>query len=487
MRHVAVVDDSGNGRIAINRQVRLAEEASLEYIRVGSGARLDRESLRAGLAGPRSRFRHGHLMMVDTGRRAELDLEIAHHARHAESESLCRCVLGAESQGGFAGKILISRDGQGADARLRNDNLLLDESARMETRPELEVYADEVQCAHGAATGALDEAALFYLRTPRIAAGCGPGDAGAGVRLLDQRQHRNAPGAGNGRRDAQPRASGPGAATAGGLNVMSSATARLAAVKEPLSAQTLRVDFPSLATTVHGKPLAYLDNAASTQRPQAVMDALTAYEVGMHANVHRGVHARSDKATAAFEGARERTRRWLNAASSKEIVFTRGATESINLVARCMDACMDADSEIVLTDMEHHSNIVPWQQLCERTGARIRVVPVLDSGELDMAALSGLIGSKTQLVAVTHVSNALGVINPVAEICGLARNAGVPILIDGAQAAGHIPLDVQELGCDFYALSGHKMYAPTGIGALYARKPWAGSTAAVSGRRRDDP
>ena len=165
MRHVAVVDDSGEGRIKINRQVRLAADARLEYIRVGSGASLDREFLRAGLAGPRSRFRHGHLMMVDPGRRAELDLEIAHHARHAESESLCRCVLGAESRGGFAGKILISPDGQGADARLRNDNLLLDESARMETRPELEVYADEVQCAHGAATGALDEAALFYLRT----------------------------------------------------------------------------------------------------------------------------------------------------------------------------------------------------------------------------------------------------------------------------------------------------------------------------------
>ena len=253
---------------------------------------------------------------------------------------------------------------------------------------------------------------------------------------------------------------------------MSSATARLAAVTEPLSAQTLRADFPGLATTVHGKPLAYLDNAASTQRPQAVMDALTAYEVEMHANVHRGVHARSDMATASFEGARDRTRRWLNAASAKEIVFTRGATESINLVARCMDARMHADSEIVLTGMEHHSNIVPWQQLCERTGAKIRVAPVLDSGELDTTALASVIGSKTQLVAVTHVSNALGVINPVAEICRLARSAGVPILIDGAQAAGHIPLDVQELGCDFYALSGHKMYAPTGIGALYARKPW---------------
>ncbi|MDE0245415.1 MAG: cysteine desulfurase [Gammaproteobacteria bacterium] len=253
---------------------------------------------------------------------------------------------------------------------------------------------------------------------------------------------------------------------------MSSATAQLAAVRGPLSAQTLRADFPGLATSVHGKPLAYLDNAASTQRPQAVMDALTTYEVEMHANVHRGVHARSDRATAAFEGARERARDWLNAASTDEIVFTRGATESINLVARCMDSRMDGDSEIVLTDMEHHSNIVPWQQLCERTGAEIRVAPVLDSGALDMAALAGLIGGRTRLVAVTHVSNAMGVINPVAEICELARRAGAPILIDGAQAAGHIPLDVQELGCDFYALSGHKMYAPTGIGALYARKPW---------------
>ena len=241
---------------------------------------------------------------------------------------------------------------------------------------------------------------------------------------------------------------------------------------EPPPAQALRADFPGLATTVHGKPLAYLDNAASTQRPQAVMDAIAAYEVEMHANVHRGVHARSDRATAAFEGARERTREWLNAASAKEIVFTRGATESINLVARCLDGRMDAHSEIVLTEMEHHSNIVPWQQLCERTGARIRVAPVLDSGALDMAALRGLIGGKTRLVAATHVSNALGVINPVAEICRAARRAGVPTLIDGAQAAGHIPLDMQELGCDFYALSGHKMYAPTGIGALYAREPW---------------
>ena len=253
---------------------------------------------------------------------------------------------------------------------------------------------------------------------------------------------------------------------------MSSVTARLAAVQEPLSVERLRADFPSLATRVHGTPLAYLDNAASTQRPQAVMDAISDYEIEMHANVHRGVHTRSDRATAAFEAARDRTRAWLNASASEEIVFTRGATESINLVARCMDGHIDADSEILLTEMEHHSNIVPWQQLCQRTGARIQVAPVLDSGELDLKAFRRLISKNLKLIAVTHVSNALGVINPVAEIGRMARQAGIPVLIDGAQAAGHIFLDMQELDCDFYALSGHKMYAPTGIGALYARKPW---------------
>ena len=165
MRHVAVVDDDGEGRFEIERQVRLADEAQLEYTRVGCGAASDRELLHPRMDGPRSRFRHGALMMVEPGRRSELDLEIAHHARHADSESLCRCVLSADGNGRFTGKILIGTDGQGANARLRNDNLLLDESARMETRPELEVYADEVQCAHGAATGALDEAALFYLKT----------------------------------------------------------------------------------------------------------------------------------------------------------------------------------------------------------------------------------------------------------------------------------------------------------------------------------
>ena len=165
MRHVAVVDDTGNGRFEIDRQVRLASDAELEYTRVGSGAASEREFLRIRMEGTRSRFRHNALMMVEAGRQAELDLEIAHHARNAESDSLCRCVLGPNGKGRFAGKILIAPDGQGADARLRNDNLLLDESAQMETRPELEVYADEVRCAHGAATGALDEAALFYLRT----------------------------------------------------------------------------------------------------------------------------------------------------------------------------------------------------------------------------------------------------------------------------------------------------------------------------------
>ncbi len=253
---------------------------------------------------------------------------------------------------------------------------------------------------------------------------------------------------------------------------MNTAAASRSQPGQALRSADLRADFPALTTQVNGKPLAYLDNAASTQRPQSVMDALSRYEIELHANVHRGVHARSDRATVAFEDARNRTRVWLNAASTEEIVFTSGATEAINLVARCMDGRMQEGSEILLTHMEHHSNIVPWQQLCERTGARLRVAPVRDSGELDLGAFRERIGPKLKLIAATHVSNVTGVINPVGEICAMARQAGVPVLIDGAQAAGHIPLDVQEMDCDFYALSGHKMYAPTGSGALYARRPW---------------
>jgi cysteine desulfurase/selenocysteine lyase len=233
----------------------------------------------------------------------------------------------------------------------------------------------------------------------------------------------------------------------------------------------LRADFPALQQQVHGRPLVYLDNAATTQKPRAVLETLRDYYEADNANVHRGVHALSERATAAYEGARETVREFLHAASTKEIIFTRNATESINLVARAWgDANVHTGDEVLVTAMEHHSNIVPWQLLCERRGATLRVAPIDDRGDLMLDELEHLITPRTRIVAVAHVSNALGTINPVAEIVRLAHRGGALALIDGAQAAYHLAVDVGALGADFYVFTGHKVYGPTGIGVLYGRE-----------------
>jgi len=233
----------------------------------------------------------------------------------------------------------------------------------------------------------------------------------------------------------------------------------------------LRADFPELRLDIHGKPLAYLDNAASAQCPLSVLDAIARQQGFNHANVHRGVHTLSERATHAHEGAREKVRAWLNAESSDEIVFTRGTTESINLVAASLgSALLGPGDEILITWMEHHSNIVPWQLICEKTGARLVPAPITDRGELDLEAFARLLGERTKIVAFTHVSNALGTVNPVAELTAMAHAAGAVVLVDGAQAMAHERVDVRALGCDFYAFSGHKMFAGTGIGALYGRR-----------------
>ena len=233
---------------------------------------------------------------------------------------------------------------------------------------------------------------------------------------------------------------------------------------------TVRADFPVLAGRANGKPLVYLDSAATSQKPRAVIDALTQFYSTDNANIHRGVHELSQRATLAYEGARGKLQRFLNAADPHEIIFLRGTTEAINLVA-CSYGRENfrAGDEIILSAMEHHSNIVPWQIICEMTGARIRVIPMTDSGELELDAFRHLLTDRTKLVAVVHVSNALGTINPVKEITALAHEKGVPVLVDGAQAAPHGPIDVQDLDADFYALSGHKMLGPTGIGVLYGK------------------
>ena len=232
----------------------------------------------------------------------------------------------------------------------------------------------------------------------------------------------------------------------------------------------LRADFPGLHQEIHGKPLAYLDNAASTQRPQSVIDAMIAQEQINHANVHRGVHTLSQRATDAHEGAREKVRGYINAASCEEIIFTRGATESINLVASSLGKIrLTSADEVLITWMEHHSNIVPWQLICEQTGAKLVGVPMTPTGELDLDAYDRLLTDRTKIVAVTHVSNALGTINPIDKIITRAHDAGALVVVDGAQSVPHMPIDVRALDCDFYAFSGHKMYGPTGIGVLYGK------------------
>lgn len=246
------------------------------------------------------------------------------------------------------------------------------------------------------------------------------------------------------------------------------------ALREPhagFDAYRLREDFPILKQRVHGKPLVYLDNAATSQKPECVIQAEDRYYREYNANIHRGVHALSQQATDAYEEARAKVVRFLNAQSTKEIVFVRGATEAINLVASSfVRPRLKAGDEILITAMEHHSNIVPWQMLCEQTGARLKVAPINDDGELLYEEFEKLIGARTRMVAVVHVSNALGTINPVKEIIRYAHERDVPVLVDGAQAAPHVSVDVRDLDCDFYVFSGHKLYAPTGSGVLYGKE-----------------
>ncbi|MDX7737637.1 MULTISPECIES: aminotransferase class V-fold PLP-dependent enzyme [Aeromonas] len=232
----------------------------------------------------------------------------------------------------------------------------------------------------------------------------------------------------------------------------------------------LRSQFPALAQEVNGHPLVYLDNAATTQKPQAVLDAINHYYRADNANVHRAAHALSGRATRAFEDARETVARFINAPRSHEVIWTRGTTEAINLVAQSWGMSeFKAGDEIILSTLEHHANIVPWQLIAQRTGAVIRVVPLDERGDLDMAAYLAMLGPRTRLVSVAHVSNALGTVNPVKEMVAAAKAVGALSLIDGAQAVAHLEVDVQAIGCDFYAFSGHKLYGPTGIGVLWGR------------------
>ena len=256
----------------------------------------------------------------------------------------------------------------------------------------------------------------------------------------------------------------------------------LAASALPLDAEAVRQDFPILSSMVNGHPLVYLDSAASSQRPRAVLEAIEDYETHSHANVHRGVHALSQAATQAFEGARERVRRFINARSMREIIFVRGTTEGINLVAQAYAGPrFGPGDEILISALEHHANIVPWQMVCEAVGCTLKVAPINRRGELEVDEFMRLLGPRTRLVALAHVSNALGTVLPVKRLIDAAHSSGAVVLLDGAQAVPHSSVDVRALGADFYTFSGHKLYGPTGIGVLYGREellaampPWQG-------------
>ncbi len=239
-----------------------------------------------------------------------------------------------------------------------------------------------------------------------------------------------------------------------------------------LDIDQIREDFPILKRTINGKPLVYLDNAATTQKPVQVINRMVSYYKNENSNVHRGVHHLSQLATEAYESARKYIANYINAPDPKEIIFTRGTTESINLVANAFETFVNEGDEIVITSMEHHSNLVPWQQLCVRAGAGLIVISANENGELDIHQFKKVLNDRTRLVALTHISNVLGTINPVKEITRLAHEMGVPVLIDGAQAIAHIPVDVQDIDCEFYTFSGHKAYAPMGIGVLFGKSEW---------------
>ncbi|MFT5129071.1 MAG: cysteine desulfurase/selenocysteine lyase [Rhodothermales bacterium] len=255
-----------------------------------------------------------------------------------------------------------------------------------------------------------------------------------------------------------------------------------ACAESAFDVERARQDFPILSQLIRGKPLAYLDNAATSQRPEIVVDSIRRFHRELNANVHRGVHYLSERATAAYEGARETIRGFIGAADTREIIFLRGTTEAINLVAFSYgNMAIGKDDEIIVSHLEHHSNIVPWQMLCERVGAKLLVIPMFDNGELDLEAYEALLSPRTKMVALAHVSNALGTVVPVREMTAMAHAHGAKVLLDGAQSIPHLHVDVQDLDCDFYAFSGHKIYGPTGIGVLYGKRelleampPWQG-------------
>ncbi|TKW80159.1 MAG: SufS family cysteine desulfurase, partial [Bradyrhizobium icense] len=385
-------------------------------------------------AGEHSRVETNGVNLLKGRQHADTTLFMDHAVPHCASREVFRAVLDDSAHSVFQGRIIVRPDAQKTDAKMMTRALLLSDDAEADNKPELEIFADDVTCGHGATSGALDESLLFYLRArglPEKEAQALLIQAFVGEAVMTQH-----PAVANGSYD-------------------------VARVRE---------DFPALKLKVYGKQLVYLDNAASAQKPNAVLDRMTQAYHSEYANVHRGLHYLANAATEGYEGARAKVAQFVNARRNEEIIFTRNVTEAINLVASSWgEPNIKEGDEIVLSIMEHHSNIVPWHFLRERHGAVIKWAPVDDDGNFLIDEFERLLTKRTKLVAITQMSNALGTFVPVKQAIKLAHDRGIKVLVDGAQGAVHLPVDVQDLDCDFYAFTGHKVYGPTGIGVLYAK------------------
>ena len=423
-----------------------------------SGRLVSRYQAIIAFAGEGSQVETNGVNLLNGRQHADTTLFLDHAVPNCASREIFRAVVDDRGHSVFQGRIIVRPKAQKTDAKMMTRALLLSDEAEADNKPELEIFADDVTCGHGATTGALDESLLFYLR----ARGLSEKEAQA---LLIQAFVGEAIESIANDALARTRDHG-GAALAGGTGM----TMHPAVLNGSYDVARVREDFPALALKIYGKPLVYLDNAASAQKPNAVLDRMTEAYKTEYANVHRGLHYLANAATEAYEGGRAKVAKFLNAQRTEEIVFTRNATEAINLVASSWgEPNIGEGDEIVLSIMEHHSNIVPWHFLRERHGAVIKWAPVDDEGNFLIDEFEKLLTPRTKLVAITQMSNALGTIVPVKEVVKLAHARGIPVLVDGSQAAVHLAIDVQDIDADFYVFTGHKLYGPTGIGVLYAK------------------
>ena len=455
VRHTRVLDEGPEVLHVATVAAKVSAMGAYRFASVILGSHVARVEVAVELAGEGAQTDLSGLALLRDEQHADHHFLVDHATPQATSSQTVRSVADGKSRSVYTGAVIVRKGAVGTDSQQLHQALLLSDDAVANTRPWLEIDNDDVSCAHGAAIGSIDEESLFYLPTTGSFSAAGPCPADVGFCGDHPR--------GAARGLCTECAGGAGPRLAGGKRMSALPTERI------FDVAAVRSQFPILAREVNGRPLVYLDSAASAQKPNAVIDAVARYYREDHANVHRGVHTLSQIATAAYEQARVASARFLGANEAREVVFVRGCTEAINLVAHSVGQQLVAGDEIVVSTIEHHSNIVPWQLVAARTGAVLRVAPVHDDGSLDFEGYQRLLGPRTRMVSMVHVSNALGTRMPVRDVVEAAHAVGAQVMLDGAQAVVHGPVDVQTIGCDFYAFSGHKVYGPTGIGVLWGR------------------